>query len=423
MRPSVCSVAVLTALVVAPPAGAQFAQYTPPGSLSVTPVPTKDALALAMQDAPWTLGTLRIAPWIGLQDLTYYNDVDVSTPGNQSDYSATVGAGLTVFQPFSPRFTLVLQALPQYEWWKNQKARRLWNGRYGLGVFGYFNRLSVEVAGDKVRQQEYVNDEYEVPVNVEGDKARTIVQIDIFRRLAVYGSGEVVHWRYRNQDLPGLGYDLTDLDRNETTTGGGLRYEFREGMAIKVGYQRTRTSFLSPAYDRSNSGGAPTMGLELQGAHLGLNGSAMRYSLDPTAGSQFTRFSGVLGDGRLSWKIREGLTWSLYGGRKLSYGFGSGSTYGLDSRTGLSLQTELGWRGTMLVYVERGRDEFASAESESGTRRDATAYGVTTSFHVGRLGTLSVGFSREEYSGAGVNATYSRVQGGLSFGGGAPALW
>jgi hypothetical protein len=423
MRLSTLVTAAVAVVAVGSPAGAQFVQYTPPGSLAIQAVPTKVALETAMKDAQWTLGTLRIAPWLGLQDFTYYNDVNPNEPGNQSDYSATIGAGLTLFQPFSPRFTLVAQALPEYVWWKNESGRRLWNGRYGVGVFGYFNRLTLEVNGDKVRQQGYVNDQVQVPVNVQGDKGKALLEVKIFERLSVYGSGEATRWRYRNQDLPGA-ESLSDLDRNETVAGGGLRYEFRPGFSIKAGVQHSKTDFVNSSYDRSNSGDGPTVGIEFKGAHLGLSGTWMRYSLKPTAGSQFTSFDGGTGSGRLSWTVREGLVWSVYESRQLSYGYGSGNPYYLSRRTGLGLQLPLGWRGSALLFAEKGTNDYAGSITSASSNEDVKSYGVQASVRVGRLGALNLGFTRENYDTSdGGSRAYTRVQGGLSFGGGAPALW
>lgn len=427
MRLNTVPIFALATTMAAVPAVAQFTQYTAPGSLAVQKVPTQELLKTAMEEARWDVGPLRLAPWLGIKNLTYYPDLYPEIPGNQSDVTASAGAGLTAYLPVGPRFVLAAQALPQYVWWKRYSNRREWNGQYGVGAFGYFRRLTLEVNALKSQDLAYVSAQNEVPTTVRQDRGNARLEIEILDRLYAYGSAGKTRWRYRASDLGGeLGQQLVALDRDTTSTSGGLRYEWRKGFSVSLGVDHSAADFVHPESDLSNSGSAPAVGLDLEGAHFGISAHVARYSLKPKQGSHFMPFDGQTGDARLSWKLRDQLVWSVYGARQLSFAYGVGSTYYVDQRWGVSLQAPLGWHGSVRLFGERGENKYTSAAATPGQyNEDLRTYGATASLQLGRLAALTLGATREEYTSAagGGSRSYTRFQTGLSFGGGAAALW
>ena len=145
-------------------AQSQFVQYTAPGSLRATQTPTREDFENALRDARWRWGTLRLTPWYELKDMGYNSNVFGSTTNQQSDFTVTAGAGLRAFrlesEPRHPR-------PPEYAWWNELENRRRLNGRYGAGLFGYFDRLTVDAEGTYAEQQSYASSELEQPIKLK----------------------------------------------------------------------------------------------------------------------------------------------------------------------------------------------------------------------------------------------------------------
>ncbi len=412
---------------IAAPAAAQFAEYTAVGSLAARQVSTRDQVEAAMDEARWHLGPLRLAPWIGLRDVTYVNNVFDTATDTTSDVTATAGAGLHGYVPIGPKLTLGAYALPEYVWWRRLANRRVWNGRYGVGLFGYFNRLTVEAKASDSRQQQYASSEVEQPVNLRQQEGKLDVEVKLLERLAVFATASEDRFRYRRQDLAGSALDLLLLDRDERHAGGGLRYRWSESVMVGVGVEHVGVDFVRAERDRSAAGDAPVFEAALDGKRLRLDANIMFPTLRPQSGSQFVRFSGTTGRVQLGFKPVGRLEWQLYGGRNLAFSVSTDSPYFIDERAGLAVQSPLGWRATGQAFYERGRDVYSGLVAEAGTirRTDLRAFGGGADLAIGRHTWLSLQASRTDYSSAGPfgDRSITRVQTGLRFGSAAAEWW
>jgi hypothetical protein len=413
-------------MLVAGVAHAQFQQYIVPGSLGIQEVPTKERLEAAMKAARFHLGRVRLGTIVGLNNVTYTNNVYGSAGNQASDVSATVTAGLQGYLPAGKKLVFGLYALPQYNWWHTLDSLRSWGGQAGIGIFGYFNRVTIELQGSSARTQQYYSSGNMVPVNVRDQRASGTLEIRVLGRLAVFASGAQDRWRYENQPLGFLPATVFSFsDRDETALTGGLRYRFRQGMMVGVGYGTTNTAFPNETRDRSNSGSGPVLEVQLEGKRLWANVNVSYPSLSAKAGSDFVGYSGPAGSAQVGWHPKGDLELQLYGGRYISYTVVAPFPYYVDGRIGAGAQGALGWRTAARVFYERGRDNYAVGSDASPRSDDFDVVGLTLDFRVGRQSGITVGWNRTDYTSnaAGGSRSIPMFQLSLRLAGSGAAWW
>ena len=408
------------AALAAATAQAQFAQYTAPGSLAVEQVQLKDRLEAAMKQARYRVGPFRLGPWIALKDFGYLNNAYSTATGEKSDYTGTIGAGAQAYLPVGPKLILSAYALPEYVWWRDEHARRGWNGSGGAGMFGYFNRVTLELQGGYSREQQYVSSEVTTPVNLEDRHADGTVEVRMTGRLSLFGRGSAHRWRYNLRGLDtSFGSTLLINERNEASAGGGVRIHLSDDASVGLGVENFSTEFIHPDHDLSNSGTAPMVEVRVQRAHVRISASAVRLDLTPKAGSSFVKYTGTMGQFQLGWRPRSRLELVWYGNRNLVYSFSQGSPYYIDERTGLSAEMPLGWRSRVRVFGESGRDRYVASAAGPGRGDDLKAWGGSLSFALGGDVSLGLSGSRTDYTSrvAFFDRSITQVQATLQFGG------
>ncbi|MEP0775924.1 MAG: hypothetical protein HRF46_16405 [Acidobacteriota bacterium] len=410
------------ALGVATAAQAQFTQYSPPGSLAAEERSTKERLEKAMEEARWSLGPLRLEPWVGVGNLTYHDDLEPWREGKQSDVTISAGAGLAAFLPVGSRLLLAGYALPEYSWWRETTRRNRLKGRYGVGAFVDLGRLALEAKGTRSTEPTFLGFDDEVPIDLRRQAASLSAELRLLRRLSIYAEGEDTRWRYRDEDLEGAPLPrLGTLDRDEQRAAGGLRYRFRDRLTLSLGYVRSVTDFAQSQFDRSNSGTAPTVGLTYSGTRLSLGAQVSEYQLEPRAGSSFRPFEGRTGQARAEWKLGPRSGVSVYSQRSLAYAFGGTSYYEVET-TGAAVRLPLGWRGSTSLFAESGTHRFLEAERQT---RNVSLYGVTANLALRGRTTVSLRWDRRHYGAlrGEEERRYNSLIAGLNFGFGSAVTW
>ncbi len=405
---------------------AQFQQYIAPGSLGIREVPTKERLETAMKEASYHLGPVRVGTVFGLNNITYMNNVYGTAVDQVSDVSATLMAGLQGYLPAGRKLVLGAYVLPQYTWWNKLSSLKSWGGQAGVGLFGYFNRVTIELQGSNSLVPQYYSSETLVPVNTRDQRGSATLDVRVLGRLSVFASGTQDRWRYENQppgDLPANVYSVSD--RNESQVGGGLRYRFRENVMIGLGYESLRTEFLHELRNGSNSGNGPFVELQLQGKRLWTNVHVSNLLLEARAGSDFVRYSGPAGFLQMGWRPSGNIEVQLFGGRYLSYTVVAPAPYYVDSRVGTGVQGNFGWRTTARLYVERGRDRFAYQSGVLHRTDDFDVIGTTLDFKIGRRSGVTLGWARTDYTSdvAGASRSIPMFQLSLRFAGSGVGWW
>lgn len=379
---------------------AQFNEYKPPGTLGQRPENRQQALEEALDEARWRFGAVRLEPWIGLRDLSYVDNATVSAEGEQeSDLTATVGAGLRAYLPLSDDLTLALHALPEYVWWRDLDDRRQLNGRYGVGLFGFFTRSSLELTLSRLESQRFVTSEAEQLVNSRRDLAALDLETRIVGATGFYltvSNGEEQNLQGED-DEPGLP-PVDRLDRDEQLIGGGLRWRPREDLTIDVGVERSTIDFADPANDRSNEGTSPMIAVRLEGEGLSLEASIALRDLDRRGDSAFVPFREPTGNVSLNLRPGGRLDYAFYADRTLAFSFNRDYSYFESNRFGAAVEAPLGWRTEVRGFVETGENDYTGVDALSPRRSDDFfGYGVSARMQLFGNTNLTLSASRSDY--------------------------
>jgi len=409
----------------------QFSEYTQPG----TPTPgggnvTRQDLKDAVAGARWHLGGLRVDPWLALRNVSWVDNPngqpDSASTTTGADLTAVGGAGLRAYLPTGPSLTWAAYALPEYVWWKEQSDRNRLNGRYGAGVFGYFNRLSFQASGTLAEQLGIITSEFPALANsrrTEGSVGTTLrlgFSTGLFAEAATARTENLLD---KTERLSGPQLQL--LNRDERRLRTGLTYEPRPRWQLRAGVEWTEATFDADSRDLSNSGTAPLLGIRYEGPKLSASIEAQQRSLKAKDGSEFVDTDVTTYQGQL---LAQGnhLSASIYGRRTLSFALAEDYTHFQTDLVGVTASADLGRRTTIRVFAETGQEDFEAAHPGVPARQDdITAYGGELTMTLWRSARLHLGGSESKFDSnlPGQDRTLTTVQAGISFGIGGESPW
>ncbi len=376
-------------------AGAQFTQYSPPGSLAERRTPTRELLENGYSTARWKLRRLRIDPRFALSDLGYHSNVFAGTEERSvSDFTATVSAGLDAYIRLGPKTIVAGFVRPQYVWWEELERLRELTESYGVGAFGYFNRMTVSLQARTLERQRQLSSEVEAPVVIRNQGATLALEVDLGARVGVFGSlssASIRHEADVRDLLPGL--RLEQLDRDETVAAVGISYDLGEHLEIGLGLERSDADFLRDPGGRSNSGTSPLLRIAFEGNRFDAVGTLVSRDLEFERGAGSERFDEVTGSLRAGLRLATRSTLSAYGGRSLVYSaFDEDGTF-VQERYGLGLSWRLRVRGVVSIFAELGGDDFDSTAAGVAREDDFEAFGVRVRYPLTDRVTLELGAS------------------------------
>jgi len=390
-------------LLVAMPAGAQFAQYTVPGGPEGRAVDRKAEVAKETASARLRLGPLRVAPEISLKDVEYVKNLLGSGFGSTpSDFTATVSGGFRAYLPTGPDVTWTGYALPEYVWWQKQTESRRLNGLYGVGFDGFWNRLTVQAKAVSAAQQQVLTAEVPRLTSARTDQLQGSADLRLTGAISVFASGGLLRQRT-------LGDPVTDpfvallagLDRDERVERAELRW--RPGTwLVGLGAEHSDVSFADRrpgAVDRSNSGTAPVLELSRKHGRLYFDLDLAQRSLTAKQGAEFVKFDKTTGHVTVSYEITRTVELFGYANRNLVYSVEPGYSYFDDLRHGASLHVQLGRRTNASVFGETGTLGYTTFLPGTAQRSDdLTAYGGAIAFNFLRGAVLGLQGSRTRFA-------------------------
>lgn len=422
-------IALAAALGTAGAAHGQFSEYTQPG----TPTPgggnvTRQDLEDAVAAARWHLGGLRVDPWLALRNLSWTdnpNGQPDSANGTESDVNAVGGAGLRAYLPTGANVTWAAYALPEYVWWDKQSDRNRLNGRYGAGVFAFFNRLSFQASGTLAEQLGIITSEFPELANsrrTEGSVGTTLhlgFSTGLFAELAT--RTENLLDKTERQTGP----QLQLLNRDERRLRTGLVYEPRPRWQLRAGVEWSEADFDADSRDLSNSGTAPLLGIRYEGPRLNASIEAQQRSLEAKDGSEFVDTDVTTYSGQLQAQGNR-LSASIYGRRTLSFALAEDYTHFQTDLVGVTLSADLGRRTNVRLYAETGQEDFEPARPNVPSRKDdVTSYGGELTMSLWRSVRLHLGGSESQFDSnlPGQDRTLTTVRAGFTFGIGGENPW
>lgn len=365
--------------------GVLAAQYTPPGS--PTPgedIPPQETLEEAIAQARWRFGGVRLTPWLGLRDVQFVSNVS-DRPGAEgdNDFTATLGAGLRAYVRTGGKVIWTAHALPEYAFWQDTEAKRRLNGRFGLGVFAYFNRLTLEASQRRVETQNFFTPELLQLTTTRQDISRLAVELALSRSLRLYAAGIRQESINQEEDTP----LFAALDRDIETLRIGLRFEASRHWFAGIGFEDVATDFTEGARRLSNQGTAETFDLGFTGNRFNAQLQLAFRELEPEGiGSQFRAFDETTGSLDVLWQVRQRVSLLTYGRRHIYYPLSADSSSVTSDRYGARLEIS-GSRVLLAWIAELGEDAFNPILEGSALPRldDVSAAGVELSLMMRRL--------------------------------------
>ena len=408
-RPALAALALLASLAPA------AAQMSPAGTGAVIPAPRQEQLEAALEEARWNLGPWRVAPWIGIENVGYVRGEQFSGAAadedDDGDLTATAGAGLRAYLPFRSEAMLAVHALPRYNWWQDDSERNAVIGRYGVGFFGFFNRLQTEVSARRVEDVGFLSADRLVQQPIRDDVALASAQLRLGGSTALFGSTTLGRTRVLDTDADLAAGAATLLDRDRQESRLGARYLLRgEQGYLGAGVLREQTDFVDAELERSSEGTSWYAEAMLRGNNMDVLLGYDQRDLEAQEGGEFPGFAGSTGRAALAFRPGHRLRLQLYGRRDLGYSAAAVDRFTEEQRVGLGVQLPIG-RGQIDGFYEQGDDRYFG---ELAVTEDVTAYGASIGFRLGRFFGLSVGgrTTRFEPPG-GPEREIREVQGGL----------
>lgn len=399
---------------------AQFDEYKPPGGAVEPPADRKGTLDKAAEDARWHLGPVRLAPWWELRDIQYVDNSLGASGDEKGDFTASMGAGLRAYFHTGPKIYWVVRALPEYVWWRENTERRRLGGRYGVGAFAFFNRLTVEATGEKTLEQAFVSPEVAALARAGSARGGVVADLAITDRISLFT--EVKRSELRTE-VSGDEAPFDQFDRDETFLRGGARYRLRRGFSIGLGVERATIDFIDAPgrQDRSSTGTSPFFQLRQQNEDRFFNLEVASRSADPRPGSSFVPFDSATARLTAGFNTGNRLSSSVYGGRGIVYTLAEGYSYLVDDRVGAALDVKVSQRTSARLFVEAGRNDYRAIAPETPERRDdLLAYGASLTLATGRSSSVGLRFSRLDIRSdlAGFDRSVTSIGGGITFRGG-----
>jgi hypothetical protein len=387
---------------------------TPAGTGAEIPVSRQAQLEAALEEARWNLGPWRVAPWIGIENVSVVRGEQLAGDSNDDgeDLTATAGAGFRAYLPFRSEAMLAVHALPRYNWWQDNSDRNAVIGRYGVGFFGFFNRLQTELSARRVEDLGFLSADRLVQQPIRDDEALASAQLRLGGSTAVFGSTTLGRTRVldTDADLEDGAATLLDRDRHESRLGA--RYLLRgERGYLGVGILHEQTDFVRAELERSNEGTSWYAEAMLRGNNMDVLVGYDQHDLEAQEGGTFPGFSGSTGRAAVAFRPGHRLRLQLYGRRDLGYSAASVARFTEEQRVGVGVQLPIG-RGTIEGFYEQGDDRYFG---DVPLTEDVTAYGASIGVRLGRFLGLSVGGRTNRFEPpGGPEREIREVQGGVA---------
>ena len=422
---SLARVLVVACALVAALAGTARAQYRAAGSDLQVAGDRQQQVRDSMHEARYRLGPFRVAPWIGLRDVTYQDHVITAAGEETSDVTATGGAGAHFYLPMGRKVVLAAHALPEYTWWHKLSNRNQTIGRYGVGLFGDMNRLKLELTGQRTEDLQYASSDLLIREPVRTDRPRGAPSCGWGARSRCSPPARVSQVRMLGYDQLPAFYQGTLLDRDHRQVRGELQYLFRGDTGwIGVGAQSERTEFVSSEAGRDNEGTSLVAEMRLRGNRLDVDLDWVQRDLQAANGSDFPGFKGSTGKGLLNLRMGWRLEGQLYAVRALDYSGVDIGTFLESKRYGVGLRSKAGRKGSLQLFYETGQDRYFGDPLLSRTD-DVSAYGAMLEMPVSEHVTLQLGSRRTKFDSPlpGFDRQIREITASLAFGLGSYREW
>lgn len=404
--------------LIASGAKAQFLQFTPVGGPESRPETARDRLKRELQEVPYKVGPVRVAPLVGLRDMAYVRNLFASNGEIESDLTATASAGVRLYLQTGRKVTWIGQVLPEYVWWAEREEARRLNLSYGLETLALFNRLTIDVAASRLEQQRLLTPEIPQLVNAATELARFETELEATSALFPFLTVQLSRQEglIDEEEDPRIRL-IEQLDREERIVRGGVRWRPHSDWTIGLGVEKSQVDFLKEGLDSSNEGIAPVLEVLVDRRRFLVRADLAARSLEAREESRFLAFDGLTGSLALSLRPHPSspLEVWIYGNRNLVYSIFVDTAYLEDQRIGTSAGWRIGQRLSLRTFFETGTNEYKTFSPASPPREDdLRSFGGAVRFSVSGALDLSLQAARIEIDSNVPGQDRSYTSGGLT---------
>lgn len=392
--PAIFFAALLGLLLTA--ASPSSAQNTLGGAPDSSPViPTREDFEKTVKEAPWSAGSWRFQPWLGLRDAALVSnqvtESEGSTPSDERDFTLSVGAGLRAYYP-KHKVYFTAHVLPEYVWWQDSEDKRRLNGRYGVALFGFYNRFHFEISSRLIEEQGFFSREVQQLTSTSRLENRLLLELELARGISTYAyaTGTTIEG---NDDDFAL---FTLLDREIRAAGIGLRLQTARGWAARVAVQQSTTSFKTQARDLSNDGTQVEVAIGLRRSRVDTYLAVRFDELEPTATSSLEPYDDVNGAFQFAYQPNDRLALVAYASREYGYSIENAFSHSSHELQGVRVQLR-SRRGALGFFAAVGEDEYEVFGSLANRLDDVTEMGAQLDFKLRRLLIFGVNVLRRDY--------------------------
>jgi hypothetical protein len=355
-----------------------------------------------MEESLWEVGALRLNPWIGITNGQFSSNAFATPSGQEqdTDFSVTLGAGLTGIVPFGQKVFLTLEAIPQYVFWADQSNRNDFNQQFGARLHGFYNNLYLELGARRHDQVQVRSSEVDQATNTRRDIADAIAEVRLGGSFHVFGGASYSEITTLEDEIDDRLSTFSSQDREETVLRGGLRYRPRENILIGVGVEEAEADFLETARDRSNTGTSPFVEISYDAPKFFVTADVVFRDHQPEGEtSEFTELDEATGSFQVTSNPGWRMSYSPYFKRDLSYALDENFSHYLRDRFGLRVSGIISERWSGSLFGETGEDDYASVPGSSIARADdVTAWGVDFAVTLSERFALTFGYTLTDYT-------------------------
>ena len=304
-----------------------------------------DQVKKEREEARFTLGAIRLMPYVNIKDIGYNNNVLGSTSGETvSDYTFTIAPGARLLVPFGKKIVLRAGAEPAYYWWKDLTYLRGWGVTGDGQVLALLNHVTLGAGGRYADTIQLVNSESNVRTRLKQSSGEASMEWDFLKRLSAFGRYEVVQTRLDDSAYTDPGQGQSNLlDRTEYGARAGLRYRFDTRFSIGALGQWTRARFVTESAVRDNDGlGAlASVRYDRERFYVELTGGYQE-AKGPDVNTTFPEYRTGTYKYFMSYLVSRTVEFQATGWRRPQYSYYEANPYYFETRNGVALFVGLG---------------------------------------------------------------------------------
>ena len=349
-------------------------QYTSAGGLRIEELESEESLEAAMEQSRWRFGGLRVAPYLGVRQAQYHNNVFAvsdDAPDQPSDVSVTLGAGFDAYLKTGSHVFYRLEVQPDYVYWLDLEERNQFNGHYSLSAHAFFNRLTFGVAARRSETEQIVTPEFAQPVTALREGAIATLGFDLGARFSLVFAGDITEIGNESASAGDpLVPDFSTTDREQTTASASLVWKLPNGIELGGGWQVAQAEFDPTSRALSVEGSGPLLTVVADGNKIHLRVELYQSSMTPEAGSIYPEQDVVGGRFESRFETGSPVELGFYGQRQLLFALDEGYADITHQRFGARLRSPLGSWTTLNLFVQTGDDEYSPIEVGVPARTD-----------------------------------------------------